>query len=149
MQAVGFGPRYVTLATIMLSNCTTEPHQEASAVEQSESIDARARAPQLPNTESSPDDTVFQSPPEDGSEELVNPGAQNFNDHKFAIFTSGVQGFVPHRIAIVGLNMAEKVQEYEQADQSAVGAAREPDHLFELHGQIIGMALSPDHRLVY
>lgn len=95
---------------------------------------------------------------------------------KYLIFSTGSKAYVPHQIAFKlvekvsfpkqldpGPSLKERIalrnlrreseNEYEEPDWANFDAVAERfdkiDKIIDLHGQIIGMALSPDHRYLY
>ena len=81
---------------------------------------------------------------------------------KYLIFTTGMKTYTPHQIGIKRIKSLEatrssdlpsdKVHLLPNVADNDYGVSREEfdtvDHLIELHGHIIGMCLSPDHRQV-
>ncbi|KAL5012561.1 hypothetical protein ScPMuIL_011112 [Solemya velum] len=84
---------------------------------------------------------------------------------KYLIFTMGSETYTPHQVGIKLIRSLAGAQSV-QTEQSAEGLRLLPevednnhgldrddydsvDHLIDLHGHIIGMCLSPDHRYLY
>ena len=76
---------------------------------------------------------------------------------KYLIFTMGEKTYTPHQIGIKRIKAVEKmtqhgVQVLPDVEENLHGMDREDfdtvDHTIDLHGHIIGMCLSPDHRYV-
>lgn len=112
-----------------------------------------------------------------GTEECVSE-SDDLSDHaeKYLIFTTGSKTYTPHQIGFKrikpvsfprkldpGPSLRERLAEREREKQNAGLPRPEPnwlvyeevadkfdkvDHLIDLHGHIIGMGLSPDHRYV-
>lgn len=103
------------------------------------------------------------------ADELAN------NPEKFLIFTTGSKTYTPHkvgfkRIKLVnfprrldpGPSLRERIAQREREQRRIISSLDtnwldyesvadrfdKVDHLIDLHGHIIGMGLSPDHRLV-
>ncbi|KAH3708749.1 uncharacterized protein LOC127858078 [Dreissena polymorpha] len=81
------------------------------------------------------------------------------NKDKYLIFTKGSETYTPHQIGIKRIkplkafdkdgsrllpNVADTLHNVEQPD-----SYDRVDHLIDMHGHIIGMALSPDQRYLY
>ncbi|XP_058861646.1 F-box/WD repeat-containing protein 5 [Acipenser ruthenus] len=76
----------------------------------------------------------------------VGPG-----DKKYLIFTTGSLTYSPHQIGIMQI-----LPEQMTTTGPVLGKERRSeeffdslDHVFDIHGHIIGMGLSPDHRYLY
>jgi F-box/WD-40 domain protein 5 len=112
-----------------------------------------------------------------GTEECASEN-DDLCDHaeKYLIFTTGSKTYTPHQIGFKrikpvsfprkldpGPSLRERLAEREREKQNAALPRPEPnwlaydevadkfdkvDHLIDLHGHIIGMGLSPDHRYV-
>ena len=75
---------------------------------------------------------------------------------KYLIFTTGMKTYTPHQIGIKKIGILEDKFRKEGGDDlmpnvenNVHNPDQDPDtidHLIELHGHIIGMCLSPDHR---
>lgn len=102
--------------------------------------------------------------------------SDDLSDHveKYLIFTTGSKTYTPHQIGFKriksvsfprklnpGPSLRERLAERQREKQNAALSRPEPnwlvyeevadrfdkvDHLIDLHGHIIGMGLSPDHR---
>jgi len=102
--------------------------------------------------------------------------SDDLSDHveKYLIFTTGSKTYTPHQIGFKriksvsfprklnpGPSLRERLAERQREKQNAALPRPEPnwlvyeevadrfdkvDHLIDLHGHIIGMGLSPDHR---
>lgn len=113
-----------------------------------------------------------------GTEECASE-SDDVSDHaeKYLIFTTGSKTYTPHQIGFKrikpvsfprkldpGPSLRERLAEREREKQNAGLPRPEPnwlvyeevadkfdkvDHLIDLHGHIIGMGLSPDHRYLY
>ncbi|XP_064650003.1 F-box/WD repeat-containing protein 5-like [Lineus longissimus] len=97
------------------------------------------------------------------SSQILHSAKENTCD-KYLIFTTGTLTYTPHLIGIKKMHM-EVLQEADlklNSDERLLpnvadnthGLDREDDyndvdHLIEMHGHIIGMCLSPDHRYLY
>lgn len=91
---------------------------------------------------------------------------------KYLIFTTGSKTYTPHQIGFkkippirfqdtISVNLRERIAELREREiierefENLPGGAGvrlvfdEIDHYIDLHGHIIGMALSPDHRYLY
>ncbi|CAH1785488.1 unnamed protein product [Owenia fusiformis] len=82
---------------------------------------------------------------------------------KYLIFTTGVKTCTPHQIGVkrmspdkLDLKLDRKQKNIlpdVEGNQQGLGAGPDHyddiDHLIDLHGHIIGMSLSPDHRYLY
>jgi len=105
--------------------------------------------------------------------------SDDLSDHveKYLIFTTGSKTYTPHQIGFKriksvsfprklnpGPSLRERLAERQREKQNAALSRPEPnwlvyeevadrfdkvDHLIDLHGHIIGMGLSPDHRYLY
>lgn len=105
---------------------------------------------------------------DDGDEESVFLDTRE----KYLIFTTGSKTYTPHQIGFkrikpfkfkdkISMNLSEKLAEHRERmlspstspnvmDERVVEhLCDKVDHLIDLHGHIIGMALSPDHRYLY
>ncbi|XP_012262746.1 F-box/WD repeat-containing protein 5 [Athalia rosae] len=99
------------------------------------------------------------------------------NPEKFLIFTTGSKTYTPHQIGFKrikpmnfprrldpGPSLRERLAQRERERQNSGVLRPEPnwldydavadkfdkvDHLIDLHGHVIGMSLSPDHRYLY
>ncbi len=84
----------------------------------------------------------------------------SYSADKYLIFTTGLKTFTPHQIGIKKIEAQEVTQLLDTStpvrgppphvavdiDGSLHNDYDTVDHLIELHGHIIGMCLSPDHR---
>ncbi|WAR30959.1 FBXW5-like protein, partial [Mya arenaria] len=79
---------------------------------------------------------------------------------KYLIFTKGSETYTPHQIGIKrikpfqalgkdGSRLLPNVTETTYNNEQAGDTYDEVDHLIDMHGHIIGMTLSPDHRYLY
>nr|XP_060613275.1 F-box/WD repeat-containing protein 5 [Anolis sagrei ordinatus]XP_060613276.1 F-box/WD repeat-containing protein 5 [Anolis sagrei ordinatus]XP_060613277.1 F-box/WD repeat-containing protein 5 [Anolis sagrei ordinatus]XP_060613278.1 F-box/WD repeat-containing protein 5 [Anolis sagrei ordinatus]XP_060613279.1 F-box/WD repeat-containing protein 5 [Anolis sagrei ordinatus]XP_060613280.1 F-box/WD repeat-containing protein 5 [Anolis sagrei ordinatus] len=71
--------------------------------------------------------------------------------NKYLVFTTGCLTYVPHQIGIKQIlphqmTTAGPVLGEEQQSDHFFDSL---DHVFDIHGQIVGMGLSPDHRYLY
>ncbi|KAF4525229.1 hypothetical protein B566_EDAN014004 [Ephemera danica] len=98
-------------------------------------------------------DSLDTEDDEDADHELLE------HKDKFLIFTTGSKTFTPHQIerlaerdrqAELEKNAAPRLPEPNWLDYDSVADKfHAVDHLIDLHGHIIGMGLSPDHRFLY
>ncbi|KAF2367827.1 WD40 repeat [Trinorchestia longiramus] len=113
--------------------------------------------------------------PENDVEEALLPQSLDNPDERLLIFTTGDKTFTPHQIGIIKLrphmpdrvevqhdiqelirrkeNIKRRVAEQPNVnitDYEHVKQLCHPiDHTIELNGNVVGMALSPDHRFLY
>ncbi|XP_063698367.1 F-box/WD repeat-containing protein 5 [Culicoides brevitarsis] len=128
------------------------------------------------NPTSSPSPEASPSPSAAKTENDVDVDDLENAPPKYLIFSTGSKAYVPHQIAFKlvekvsfpkqldpGPSLKERIalrnmrreseSEYEEPDWSNFDAVSgrfdKIDKIIDLHGQIIGMALSPDHRYLY
>lgn len=92
-------------------------------------------------------------------------------EEKFLIFTTGSKTYTPHQVGFkrirpfrfkdkISMSLVEKLAEQREnmlarsspnfrEEANMENMFDKVDHLIDLHGHIIGMALSPDHRFLY
>ncbi|XP_037959017.1 F-box/WD repeat-containing protein 5-like [Teleopsis dalmanni] len=106
---------------------------------------------------------------DDDNEDMSSDEMEN-HIPKYLIFSMGSKTYTPHQIGIKrirnvnfpkrldpGLPLRERLAARRAAQRevrpepaiSAVQNFNTPDKIIDLHGHIVGMALSPDHRFVY
>lgn len=148
---------------------TTTSQSTISSVPEMPSVEFKPTSP-------SPD--LLASPPMSGpkTENDVDVDDLENAPPKYLIFSTGSKAYVPHQIAFKlvekvtfpkqldpGPSLKERIalrnmrreseSEYEEPDWGNFDAVADRfdkiDKIIDLHGQIIGMALSPDHRYLY
>lgn len=151
------------------------PNSSPSTVKSS----ASTSIPEVPSTESpkpvSPSPDRLSSPSVKTDNDVDVDDLENAPP-KYLIFSTGSKAYVPHQIAFKlvekvtfpkqldpGPSLKERIalrnmrreseSEYEEPDWANFDAVADRfdkiDKIIDLHGQIIGMALSPDHRYLY
>ncbi|KAK3088736.1 hypothetical protein FSP39_023151 [Pinctada imbricata] len=94
----------------------------------------------------------------DGKSSHTDTSAAELFPDKYLIFTMGEKTYTPHQIGIKRIKAVEKitkngVQVLPNVEENLHGMDRadfdDVDHTIDLHGHIIGMCLSPDHRYLY
>lgn len=123
-----------------------------------------------------PENKVIKAKPTAEEVEDIDDDDLETAPPKYLIFTTGSKAYVPHQIAFkridkvvfpkqldpgpslkerIALQRLRRESEslYEEPDWSDFNAVSDRfdkiDKIIDLHGQIIGMALSPDHRFLY
>ncbi|KZC13589.1 F-box/WD repeat-containing protein 5 [Dufourea novaeangliae] len=84
------------------------------------------------------------------SEQSVNTKEDNVDEianscDKYLIFTTGSETYIPHQIAF------KRIKDLKFPTSIYPGPDKfdKIDHVIDLHGHIVGMGLSPDHRYLY
>nr|KAG5689015.1 hypothetical protein BaRGS_030666 [Batillaria attramentaria] len=107
------------------------------------------------------------SKPRQGRGSVDPPSKKPESTEKLLIFTMGEETYTPHLIGIKRMRLQDVLGERaENGDLDPAGEVRllpnvdenlqgmdrprdDVDHMINMHGHIVGMALSPDHRYLY
>nr|CAD7205018.1 unnamed protein product [Timema douglasi] len=163
-------PQYLDLEGT-LSNC----HRFEESLDYASPIKYSAEYRQFETQQSATSDSEDITPTDDASDNSSEASMELGLSEKYLIFTTGSKTYTPHQVGFkrvrgvtfprkmspgptLSERLARRAAERENSQQpdpnwlvfeEVADRFDKVDHLIDLHGHIIGMGLSPDHRYLY
>nr|CAD7402437.1 unnamed protein product [Timema cristinae] len=166
-----FGPIWYLDLEGTLSNC----HRFEESLDYASPIKYSAEYRQFETQQSATSDSEDITPTDDASDNSSEASMELGLSEKYLIFTTGSKTYTPHQVGfkrVRGVTFPRKMSPGPTLSERLARRAAERennqrpdpnwlvfeevadrfdkvDHLIDLHGHIIGMGLSPDHRYLY